>query len=722
MLNIKNEVLVRVYLVAAFVLMTAVVIFMRLYQLAIIEAPKWKAKSDSLFVKYVDVRADRGNILADDGSMLATSLPYFDIHFDAKAEGMSDDVFNASVDSLAMMLSAKVNTTYTVGAYSDWLRQLRLADPKAKGIRYMPIADKVPYHKMLEIKQFPLFRLGRHRGGFICEQVPQRERPFKILAQRTIGYVREGATPVGLEGQWDKTLGGSLGKQAMMRVPGDIYIPINDLAEIEPQEGSDIVTTLDINIQDAAEQALLNAVKYHKADHGCAVVMEVKTGKIRAMANIGSTPEGLWETYNYAVGQRVEPGSMFKLATFMALMEEGYMKDFSERVPVHKGKVKIYKEELIDAEPHGMDTMSVEQVFEKSSNVGTATLALKYFGAKPSEFISRLADFGLMLPTGVEVGGEEEPFIKSPSDKKAGWSGTSLPWMSIGYELLLTPLQLLQFFNAVANDGRMMKPYIVQRIEKFGDVEKEFVPTVVKRSIASRNTIEKAKHLLEGVVLNGTAKNIDPKYYRIAGKTGTAQLDYHKFKTQAGIRHQAAFCGYFPAENPIYSCIVVISEPKVGGYHGSEVAAPVFRKIADKCFAMKGDLHPAVNDTAKPKLVTARMPSIDAGTQKNIKDALKWMKIDWFEPYAGHSVFSSSPDKTADWVVLKAQNDTLHMLNRNISDKLVPSVVGMGLKDAIYLLENRGCRVRAQGLGKVTRQSISPGSSANGQSVTLFLE
>jgi cell division protein FtsI (penicillin-binding protein 3) len=726
MLNIKNEVLVRVYIVAAVVTLVAVAIFFRLYQLAIIDAERWIQKANDNYVKLVDVRADRGNILADDGSLLATSLPFFNIHFDAKAEGLTDEVFNQNLDSLAWLLATTVNKEYTPGAYRDWLIQLRMAADSVKGIRYMPIANNVAYSKMLQIKDFPLFRLGRHKGGLIVEQMPKRERPFKMLAQRTIGYVREGALPVGLEGSYDNVLGGSLGKQLMLRVPGDVYIPMNDLAEIEPLSGNDIVTTLDINIQDATENALLRACERHNADHGTAIVMEVKTGKIRSIANIGRTPDGWWETYNYGVGQRVEPGSMFKLASFMAMFEDGYINDFQEKVAVHKGKVKFYDEELVDAEPHGLDTMTMEQVFAKSSNVGTASLITRHYGTgkKALDFTDRLKTFGLNMPTGIDVDGEEEPIVKEAFDKKAGWSGTSLPWMSIGYELLLTPLQMLQFYNAVANDGKMMKPYLVQRVEQFGETVREFNPIVVKKSIASKNTIKKVQHLLEMVVDSsyGTAHRIQAPNYKIAGKTGTAQLNYHKYKVSAGLRHQAAFCGYFPAENPIYSCIVVISEPKSGGYHGAEVAAPVFRAIADKCFAMKADLHPAVNAGAKPMLATTALPNIDAGTQKDIKDALKWLKLDWYEPFAGTSFFSKSDKITSEWVVLKAQRDTLSMLNRTIPDKTVPSVVGMGLKDAIYLLENRGCKVRADGVGKVKRQSIAPGSTANGQTITVWLD
>ena len=713
MLNIKNEVLVRVYLLSAVVLLVAFVITGRLYQLSVVQAPKWETKADSLFLKFVDVRADRGNIYSADGSLMATSLPFFDVHFDVKAEGLTDEVFYQNVDSLAWMLSTYIDQQYTPGAYRDWLIQLRQSDPDTRGIRYVPIAKDLAYQKMLMLKTFPLFRLGRYKGGLIVEQNPKRERPFKMLAQRTIGYVREGALPVGLEGTFDHVLGGSLGKQLMLRVPGDVYIPVNDLAEIEPRSGDDIVTTLDINIQDVAENALLNACKTHDADHGCAIVMDVKTGAIRAIANIGHAQEGWWETYNYAIGERVEPGSMFKLASFMSMLEDGYLDDFNLKIPVYKGKVKFYKEELVDAVPHGLDSMSIRQVFAQSSNVGTATLIQQYYGdtRKAAAFVDHLHDFGLDRPTEIEVGGEEAPVIKNPNDPKSEWSGTTLPWMSIGYELLLTPMQLLTFYNAVANDGRMMKPYIVQRIMHNDEVTKEFKPTTLKRNIASRKTIAKAKELLKAVVQEGTASNIRTDLFDIAGKTGTTQLNYHKFKARSGIRYQAGFCGFFPADNPVYSCIVVISESK-NGYHGAEAAAPVFREIADKCFALKSELHAPVNAAPKSKLASAQLPSIDAGQKDDMKQALKWLDLDWF-----------GNREMPDWAVLRARNDSLLLLPRMISSKTVPSVVGMGLKDAVFLLENRGCKVKVNGVGKVVRQSLAPGTRASGNtSVTLFLE
>ncbi len=721
MLNVKNEVLIRVYSVAAVVLVMAVVILTRLFQLTVTDAHKWEAKADSLYVKLVDVPSQRGNILADDGSLLATSLPFFDIHFDAKAEGLTPEIFNdQAVDSLAWLLSTYIDQSYTQGAYRQWLDTLRSADPRTRGIRYVPIAKNLPYSKMMLIKTFPIFREGRHAGGFIAEQTSRRERPFKILAHRTIGYSqREGALPVGIEGSFNTILEGKRDdapKQLMLRVPGDIYIPINDLAEIEPASGDDVVTTLDINIQDAAESALLNACETHNADHGCAIVMEVKTGKIRAMANIGRAKSegktGYWETYNYAVGERVEPGSMFKLATFMAMLEAGELDDFNEKIPVFAGKVKIYDEELVDAVPHGLDSMTIRQIFAQSSNVGTATLTMKYFKSNPAAFVKQLREFNLDMPTGIEIGGEENPIVKNPDDPKSEWSGTTLPWMSIGYELLLTPMQLLTFYNAVANDGRMVKPYLVQRTEHYGEIMKEFRPYTIKRSIASKNTIRKAKELLREVVVSGTAHNINTDNYEIAGKTGTAQLNYHKFRASKGIRHQAGFCGFFPADNPVYSCIVVISEPERGGYHGAEVAAPVFRQIADKCFAMKAELHKPVNAEKALPLKYSQMPSYDAGSKADMQESLRWLGLD-FNP----------ADDLADWGVVIAKDSLgLTMQNRAVGDKNIPSVVGMGLKDAIYLLENRGCRVRVEGVGKVRKQSLAPGTRANGQTCVLFLE
>lgn len=711
MLSIRNEILWRIYLVAGGVLLVAFTIIFKMYQLAVVEHDRWTEKAKERYLSWGDVRAERGNILDINGTLLATSLPFYDVYFDPKAEGITDANFAEHVDSLALCLSSFVNTEYTPGAYKAWLEDIRRAPENTPGGRHIKIAENVDYRKLKQIKQFPLFNMGKYKGGLIVEQRAKRDRPFNLLAQRTIGYVREGAQPVGLEGRFDRELGGLVGKQLLVKVPGDYYIPVNDLAAIEPQPGNDLVSTIDVNIQDVTENALLKALTKHNADHGCAVVMDVKTGAIRAMANLGRSKEGWWETYNYAVGERVEPGSMFKLASFLALFEDNLIKDFDQKVPVFHGKVKYYKEELVDDKDHGYDSMTVKQVFALSSNVGTSQLITSAYGTnnRVGDYLEHLHNFGLDLPSEVEVEGEELPYIKNPKKVEDDWSGTTLPWMSIGYELMITPLQMLQFFNAVANNGKMMKPYLVDRFEKNGEVVTQNYPKVLKKSIASRKSIAQAKELLESVVTEGTATGIKSNY-RIAGKTGTTQINYHKFKTQSGLRHQASFCGFFPADDPIYSIIVVINEPKQAGFHGAQVAAPVFKEISDKCYAMQADLQPAFNATpVAKKLAAEAIPSNHTGKKAEIKDALKWLKLDWVE------------QSNTEWVSLRAQNDSLIMGDRNISEKLVPSVVGMGLKDALFVMENAGLRVRVQGVGKVRQQSISPGTARSGQTITLIL-
>lgn len=707
MLNIKNEVLVRAYLVALGLVAVTFAIFLRMFQISVRDAAKWEAKADSLYVKWVDAPSQRGNILADDGSLLATSLPFFDIHFDPKAEGLTDRIFNnQAVDSLGWLLSTYVDGHKSPGAYASWLKELRTPDSKA---RYVLIARELPYAKAMQIKKFPIFREGR-KAGFILEQTNRRERPFRMLAQRTIGYTREHALPVGLEGAFNGVLEGREGKQLVIKVSGDVYLPVSDLAEIEPEAGDDIVTTLDINIQDVAENSLLRACQTHNADHGCAIVMEVKTGKIRAIANIGKTDEGWWETYNYAVGQKMEPGSVFKLVSFMAMMEAGKLPALDAAVPVYRGKRSFYGVELEDAHKHGLDYMTVKQVFAQSSNVGTATLIEQAFGANPSAFYDQLVKFGLDKTTEIEIGGEDQPVIKNP--RNSAWSGTTLPWMSIGYELSVTPLQMLTFYNAVANNGRMMKPWLVQRTERYGETIKEFQPKVVSRSIASETTIRNAHKLLKDVVLSGTASGIRSEHFSMAGKTGTTQVGYHRQDTGNGLEYQASFCGFFPADNPVYSCIVVIGEPQTGGYHGAEVAAPVFKAIAERCYSMKAELQTPVNSGGRKILQATMMPHGDAGTVNELKRALDWLGLNY--KYTG--------DNTGDWSVLMAANDSSRLEKRSISNNSVPSVVGMGLKDALYLLENRKCRVKVVGVGKVRRQVPEPGTVARGTTCVLYLE
>lgn len=707
MATIKNEVLIRVYVVLGAVLIVAGLIFAQAIKISIIEGETWREAAESRYIQTRKIQANRGNILAEDGSLLATSLPFFDVAFDPNSSGMRESDFKLYVDSLAHCLATYIDPSYTPGGYRDYLVAAR-----KEGKQFIPIKKNVSFSEMQKIKKFPLFELGQYQGGLIATPKYRRERPFGMLANRTIGYVRENSKPIGLEGYYDQELAGEDGEQPMIRVEEDVWIPMTDLAKIEPKRGHDIVTTLDVDIQDLTEAALFRAMTLHEAAYGVAIVMEVETGAIRGIANLGRTKDGdLWETYNHAVGSATEPGSTFKLATMLALLESGRV-DLTDSVDLEKGKTQFYDEEMVDATYHQLEMTTVQRAFEISSNVGMAKLAQQHFGdkEKADEFIDYLKQFNLHHKTGVEVEGEATPYIKEAYSQEDNWSGITLPWMAHGYELRLTPLQLLAFYNAIANNGKQMKPYLVSEIQEFGTTLDRFPPTVLKRSIASRESIQKAKLLLEGVVERGTAEKYKTNRYRFAGKTGTAQLNYRKVgsRNQVG-GYQASFVGYFPAEKPKYSCIVVINNPRKGGFYGGEVALPVFREIADKIFATKIELLEPVNGVPPVALNTQTLPNNNVGDREQIMQLLSVLNL----PYKNYSDYPIA--------VLDAKSDTLNLLKRKIPRDKVPNVVGMGLRDALFILENMGLQVKVEGNGKVARQSIIPGTSIRGQTITLRL-
>ena len=715
-MNVKNEVLYRVYIVLfGLIIPFACLLIYKTVDISLLKGDYWRAEGKKRYVQMRAVEAERGNILAEDGSLLATSLPFFDIAFDPNSSGMSEDDFHENIDSLSYCLATYVDNTVhnlTVGGYRDFLIQKR--EEKAE---YIPIKRNASFIEQQLIRQFPLFNLGQFKGGYIAKPKFIRKLPFGILAHRTIGSIRETAKPVGLEGYFDNILKGEEGKQLMVKVDADqdIWIPLHDLTAIEPKRGDDIVTTIDINIQEIAENALIRAMNHHLADWGTAIVMEVETGAVKAIANIGKTTTGWWETYNYGVGYATEPGSTFKLASIMALMEDGFI-DLEDSIQINFGKWQFYEEEMVDAtrESFATDSISIRHAVEISSNVGIAKLIEKHYGQskKGARFIKRLKQFKLNMPTGIEIQGEAEPFVKEAYNKEQNWSGTTLPWMSIGYEVLISPLQLLTFYNAVANNGMMMKPYLVKEVQRYGETIEHFVPTVVDRHIASQSTIKKAHELLIGVVENGTAHNLKANKYRFAGKTGTAQKDYRKIKEKTIVGgYQASFAGFFPAEKPKYSCIVVINDPKQNGFYGGEVAGPVFREIADKLFATKYQLHNPINEEPPLVMKARQLPDLDAGNLQDISKVLSHLEL----PYNGGS--------SSDWTVIRAnkETDTLHLLTRNVPLETIPNVVGMGLRDAIFLLENRGLKVKFTGQGKVVRQSFKPGTPIRGQTINLIL-
>jgi cell division protein FtsI (penicillin-binding protein 3) len=707
----KNEVLYRVYIVLGLLVIFAGFIFYNAVKINVLEGEEWRKAGEKDHIKPHVVKASRGNIITEDGALMASSLPFFDIYFDSTRP--SKELWtDANLDSLVVGLMPFLIDDFemTDYAFRTFYRDSLI---RARNVRqqYMRIKKGVSYADYEQIKQLPIFRKGQMSGGFIAEEKFKRDRPYGMLARRTLGYAQSDKDRfVGLEGFFHKELGGSDGKEIKVyKAANRITVPVQDLNSIKPRSGDDIVTTIDVNIQDVVQKALLRGMEHHDAQTGTVIVMEVKTGKIRAMSNIGKTPRGWYEDYNYAIGTKVEPGSTFKLASMMALLEDGYI-DLGDSIDLEQGLHTFYEEEMRDASFHQLDSTTIRKAFEISSNVGIAKLVQKYYGDTDDapKYIQHLRDFRLDQLVGIEINGEDKPYIKEAYNSDDNWSGISLPWMSIGYEVELTPLQLLTFYNAVANNGRMMKPFLVTQVQHFGEAIKTFKPTVIKKQIAKPETIQKVKELLEGVVETGTAKKLKTNRYKFAGKTGTAQINYYKFDQRDNIKYRASFAGYFPAEDPVYSCIVVITEPRKNGRYGSEVAGPIFRQIADKCFIQQKDLYPKENEQIE-KLTKKQLPQLDVGYRKDVDKILKKLQL------------KHTDSGVKNWAVLTADTDTLHIAPRYISRDLVPNVVGMGLRDALYVLENLGLKVTFEGSGKVVQQSLRGGTKIRGQRINLKL-
>lgn len=696
-MTIKNDILWRIYMSFFAIALIGGAVMFQAFRIQLVEGKEWTDLADSLTTEYRTIPSERGNIFSSDGRLLATSLPFFQIRFDAVTPALTDDIFYQKVDSLALCMERKFQE------HDRSYYKQKLINARKQGNRYLQIQRKVTYPELQEIQQWPIFRLGQYKGGLIVEQSNKREIPFGMLAHRTIGYVRTGpgSQSVGLEERFNEYLDGRDGKRLMQRISGGAWIPINDENEIEPQNGRDLRTTIDLNIQDVAENALLKTLKANNAKHGSVILMEVATGKIRAIANLGRMPDdSYWEHYNYAIGEATEPGSTFKLATMMSLLEDD-MIELDDSINIGYGEVRYYGQAMRDAEAHGHGKVSIAHAFEISSNVGISLLANSNYKDDPKRFVEHLRDFHLDQPVGIEINGEANPLIKSPGDH--GWSRISVPWMSVGYEIQLTPLQILTFYNAVANNGRMMKPYLAEAIMEYGREVKRFSPVVIDDHICSDATVQKLQGLLEGVVERGTARGIRTDEYKIAGKTGTAQIaqgDQGYAKV-----YQASFVGYFPADNPQYSCIVTVNAPSNGVYYGGSVAAPVFREIADNIYAHKLQMQ-------KPDTIQTNdhLPSNHvAGFQADFHDIYSDLAI---------------PGDQADgepWIQVQKDNDSLHLRPLPLNKNLVPNVSGMGLRDALFLLENRGIKVDIEGYGKVFRQSVRPGTAIR-KGMTIKLE
>lgn len=690
----KKDILWRSYLIYIMMLVLGACIFAKAFYIQNAEGAYWRSLSDSLHLEYREMDAERGTIYSEDGRMLSSSIPFFDIYLDFGAEGIQEkngERLKQNIDSLAFHLSL------IVGEKSPLDYKRELMDVFNRQDRYHLLTKNIDFNQYQQLRGIGFIRKNKNKNGFIFIEKEKRLTPFGLLANRTIGLSREYLDSsgnlvtknVGLEKTYDSLLKGVTGKRLVRRIAGGAFVPVEG-SEIEPDNGKDISTTLDINIQDIAEQALLKVMSENECTNGTCIVMEVKTGKIKAIANLGRQPDGSYaEDLNYAI-TRSEPGSTFKLITMLSALDDQFI-NLSSHVNIEGGKWEYGGRTVWDSERHNRTDVTYQQAFELSSNVGMAKLAVNFYGRNPSKFISHLEKLQLNRPSGIDLIGESRPSIPRPGDKF--WSNVSLPWMGFGYSVAISPLQTLMVYNAVANQGKMMRPYLVNAIMKDGAIIKEFKPTVINDSICSQQTLRQLKACLEGVVVAGTAKSIYSAQFPIAGKTGTAQVaNGNKGYTEH--IYQSSFAGYFPLDRPKYSCIVVIkNKPFAAKYYGAQIAGPVFRTIADKLYTIDKDLykyykHPAVVDTSK----------------------------------------QSATGKTTDFRLIAKQLQTkksdtsLTFSSNNVSTGIMPALKGYGLKDALEILESEHIQVIVNGKGKVNGQSIPAGMPLQkGQTVYLNL-
>ena len=685
-MDLKKELTLRAMIAYVGMIFFGLAIMSRIAYLQFVEGDMWAQKARSYSQRDQVVEARRGDILAHDGRLLASSVPFYDLYFDTHAEAITDELFRTKIDSLSWGL-ATVLGTKTEREFRQYLVSGRINKR-----RYLPIKRNATYIEMKKISHMPIFREGKYKGGLIIEPKDKRTKPFVELASRSIGYMVENNAGekvgfVGLERSYEHILRGRKGIRLMQKLSGGNWMPVNNGQQVDPIDGQSLVTSLDVSLQDVAHSALLRALVRNEAKSGCAVLMETKTGEIRAAVNLELGEEGSYhESFNFAVGGLSEPGSTFKLISLLVALEEGVVK-LDDSVDTENGSTMFFDRKMKDSHPQG-GIITVRKAFEISSNVGISKIINEHYYHRKQYFANKLYQMGVNVKLGVDLIGEPEPDLK---DVKK-WSGTTLPWMSIGYEVQLTPLQILAFYNAIANDGKMVKPHFVKAVQVNGKIVKTYGTEVLHPMICSKATVKMAQELLEGVVQNVTARNIKSANYRIAGKTGTSQVDYGKAQA---LKHQASFVGYFPADNPRYSCIVIVADPTKGRIYGGDVAAPVFKEIADKVYASNLELA-----LESQKLVPQKsVPYCRNGFRNDLQTIFDVLDL----PVKENNLMT-------DWVFTTSQDSLIGIGNRSIDSRYVPNVKGMGLRDALFLLENAGMRVTAIGVGAVRKQSIEPGA------------
>lgn len=702
----KKENIVRVYVVYVAMLLFAFFILFQIVKVQLVDGGELQKEAEERTLVMRSIKAPRGNVFADNEprTTLALSVPRYNIYMDLMT--VKESLFNESIgglsDSLSSMFSHKTK--------SEWEATLRY-EREVDSNQYFRIKTRLKNAELRRLKTFPIFEKGKNRGGLIILREMKRVKPYDLLAFRTIGYYKEevgdsakGITPyrlaVGLEGAYNDYLEGQDGEMLMKKIRGNEWKPVSSELSIDPIPGADIYTSIDVNIQDVAESALMKQLQDQNAIKGCVVLMEVETGYVKAIANLtkGKNEGEFYETRNMAVGDVSEPGSTIKLATLLTLLEDNKVR-LTDTVNM-TGTYRIYDRVLHDSKIGGYGKETIKYAFEKSSNV-FAKLVDDNYRTNPQSYIDGLVRLGLRDSLGIDIMGEGKPKLKNAKSIE-GFSGVTLSSMAIGYEVEITPLQTLALYNAVANGGKMMKPQFVKQIKRGEEVLKDFKPVVLKEQIASKQNIALVRTALEGVVERGTARNIRALGFKIAGKTGTAKTTDDKGR-YVNV-YQASFCGYFPAENPKYSCIVVIQGPTRNIY-GSVVSGTVFKEIADKVYAS------GLESVNHNELESTTMPYSKNGLRSDLKEVMNRIGVEVNDKAGDY-----------DWVKTITGEESVDFYTKKHKKNIMPDVTGMGLGDALYLLESKGLNVSVSGSGVVKTQSIPKGRAIiEGQLISLEL-
>jgi cell division protein FtsI (penicillin-binding protein 3) len=709
-MNKRNELLARVYIVMMFFVFLSFWIIAKVFYVNIIEGEKWRSKIFSN-VKWKVVEGDRGNIYSADGNILAASSPLFDVRMDLLSP--TDKKFNENIDSLSFCISKYLRPDKSVWQWRQELKQSRKdgKNKKKKGMSFYLLKRNIKYEELVKVKDFPLFRLGQVKGGLIIEKKTIRVKPFKEMASRTIGIDRLNSSRIGLEGSYNEYLKGETTKTLMKKVGGGYWLPMTEIEDIDLAKGADIITNIDIRIQDIVHEEVSKQMLVSKAIAGVGIVMEVNTGKIVAMSNLSFEKDStLKEMKNFAISEKYAPGSVIKGATALALLDDKLMKP-DDLIDIEHGKKVIRGHLVRDDEDFGKgQPVTFRNAIVHSSNVAMAKLTDHFYNGSWSDrkrFVNKLKSFGFDKSTGIDLNGETNPAIKDPDNDRNDFYGTTVPWMSHGYEIEFTPLQILNFYNAIANGGKLMKPYLVDKIVKH-DETIEVKPEVLKMKIAGDDAIRNVRNFLEGVVEEGTAVKLRDLGVKMAGKTGTAQIE--TIGNGEEMKYNSTFVGYFPSDKPKYSLIVVFYRNSKDFYYASQVAVPVVRNIVEKILSLQAIDIARKSVVTENNIVANDLPGYGTGYSNDFKIIFKQSRVPFKSE--GNSRWSEVGESQRNMLVKSVK----------YSKYSVPDVKGMGARDAVYLLENLGLKVEVEGYGKVIAQTVMQKPMSDSKIIRLTLE